>query len=922
MTTPEQTSANDSADRQPWRFPATIVSRKKVATATIELQLAIADPQFSFLPGQYLWLVLPKLRSDDPAGSRRAFSIASAPTAGRRVTLVYRDHQSGYHRTLNELPLRSQVECLGPFGRAFIIPAQSPDLVLIAAGVGVAPFLSLLRAAPVAAGPHLTLLWYNTSEDRTPYRSELEQLAGVNSRLTVRFFNRHFAIDDAGPNDRDVWYICGPQGMVNAVAQAAQAHGLNPQQLHFEQHYPQAPGTADLRHQLAEIRRHSFDTTIASTGSSRALTEVIEKVVPSLLIVGSVLSALIGLGYFWQGQSPVINLVTAAALLLTFVLWRRTASRPLIINLLLALIFTILLWAATSGGTDRSGIFWVGIFPLLALLILPRQGLWWATSFIVCVFGLAGLRWFGFTRLGYASSTYFQEALFLILITTITELFLRAFFRLEEQLRSATNQERVFHEAIETSTSHVVITDGNGAILYANPAAQRITGFTLAEMAGQTPRLWGGLMGEDFYHQLWQTRISGQPLVTEITNHRKNHELYTAIAHISPIVHPRYGITGYVATEEDISDQKRQIEIASRLAAIVASSDDVILSKTLDGTITSWNRSATAMYGYRPNEMIGQSINIIVPDDRRLETKMIMETVARGQSIDHFQTVRQRKNGSLVDVSITVSPIRDQSGRIVGASTIARDITKEKQIDRVKTEFVSLASHQLRTPLSAINWYTEMLLNGDAGRMTRAQRNYLQEIFRGNQRMIGLVNALLNVSRLELGTFAVEPQPTDLIALADDVVKELRVEIRQKKLKLVRRYQAGLPVMSVDPKLTRIIFQNLLSNAVKYTPARGTVTLRLDRRPRVVRLTCKDTGYGIPADAQPKIFTKLFRADNIQPIDTDGTGLGLYIVKSIVEQSGGRVWFDSTENRGTTFYVDLPLRGMVKKAGDKSLTPA
>ncbi len=268
-----------------------------------------------------------------------------------------------------------------------------------------------------------------------------------------------------------------------------------------------------------------------------------------------------------------------------------------------------------------------------------------------------------------------------------------------------------------------------------------------------------------------------------------------------------------------------------------------------------------------------------------------------------------------------VLPIYDPEKKIIGGAIILHDITRIKEIDKMKTEFISIASHQLRTPLSAVNWYTEMLLTGDAGELNEQQKEFLNQIYKGNQRMVALVNALLNVSRLEMGTFVINPEPTNIIDLARSVINELRPQIIQKKLEFIEQYNEKIPKINIDPKLIRIVFQNLLSNAVKYTPENGTITLKilLSNDNNQVLISVSDTGYGIPKNQQYKMFTKFFRADNVQEKDTDGTGLGLYITKSIIEHSDGKIWFESEENKGTTFYVSLPLIGMKKKEGTKRI---
>ena len=183
-----------------------------------------------------------------------------------------------------------------------------------------------------------------------------------------------------------------------------------------------------------------------------------------------------------------------------------------------------------------------------------------------------------------------------------------------------------------------------------------------------------------------------------------------------------------------------------------------------------------------------------------------------------------------------------------------------------------------------------------------------------------LVNALLNVSRLELGTFIIEPEVVDITGLANSVIDELKPQIEEKKLKFTKDYDKNLAKIKLDPKLIRIVFQNLLSNAVKYTCAKGKVNLEIRKSKSHVNIIVSDSGIGVPKKQQAKLFTKLFRADNVQEVDADGTGLGLYIIKSILEASGGDISFESTPGKGSIFTIQLPLSGMQSKTGTRSLS--
>jgi len=268
----------------------------------------------------------------------------------------------------------------------------------------------------------------------------------------------------------------------------------------------------------------------------------------------------------------------------------------------------------------------------------------------------------------------------------------------------------------------------------------------------------------------------------------------------------------------------------------------------------------------------------------------------------------------------------------------AIDIYKHKEIKQAKTDFVSLASHQLRTPLSIIKWYIDFLLARDAGDLTPEQEKYLKEVYRSNERLIELVNALLDVSRIDLGTFAIEPEPTDIRERAERALERFLPEIKAKDINLEKRFDK-LPELNLDPRLTKIVFENILSNSVKYTSRNGIIRFVIKKTSANILIKISDNGCGIPREQQPQIFTKLFRADNVKKIESMGTGLGLYIVKAVIEKSGGRIWFESpskeflpedkkdkkesSDNKnkgGTTFFISIPLKGMKKKKGTKKLT--
>lgn len=388
---------------------------------------------------------------------------------------------------------------------------------------------------------------------------------------------------------------------------------------------------------------------------------------------------------------------------------------------------------------------------------------------------------------------------------------------------------------------------------------------------------------------------------------------------------------------EDVEEEK---EITKRekdkIDTILKSIGDAVFVVDRDLKIILVNKITTDLCGYKESELIGQKYSDVLKfvfeeaDNRneKVNDKFVNDAIRTGEIQEMSNhTVLITKLNKRIPVADSAAPLKNQKDEIIGCVVVFRDVTHEHEIDKAKTEFVSLASHQLRTPLSAINWYSEMLLDGDAGKLNDEQKSYIEQIAKGNKRMVELVNSLLNVSRIELGTFAIDPSPTDFKEIAESILGELKPQIATKKQEITTNYENNLPKINADPKLIRIIIQNYLTNAIKYTPEKGKINLSITTQKAEgkikedsIIIAVKDNGYGIPAKQQNKIFQKLFRADNIMTKDTEGTGLGLYIVKSIAEQSDGLAWFDSEENKGTTFFASIPLRGMVKKEGTKELS--
>ena len=329
------------------------------------------------------------------------------------------------------------------------------------------------------------------------------------------------------------------------------------------------------------------------------------------------------------------------------------------------------------------------------------------------------------------------------------------------------------------------------------------------------------------------------------------------------------------------------------------------------GRITRINPIALKILGYKESDLLGEWFpkRIVALDDQNMTVNLIDRPITKafltGKSITEKLFYR-KKDGQTLPVIITVSPIL-LADRPIGAIEVFRDITLEEEVDRMKSEFISLASHQLRTPLSAIKTYSHMLVDGYMGDVTPAQKKSLRTIIGATNRMNELISTLLNITRIESGTIVINSRMLRIDRAAEEVIKELHLAASEKTIELTLSLSGKLATsVKTDNLILKEIITNLVSNAIKYTNEGGSVKLTVKGRTRDVLLTVQDTGWGIPKDSHDQIFSKFFRAQNTVKRETTGTGLGLYLVKGLLDRLNGKIWFESEEGQGTTFYVTLP----------------
>ncbi|MEX2048173.1 MAG: PAS domain S-box protein [Gemmatimonadota bacterium] len=632
--------------------------------------------------------------------------------------------------------------------------------------------------------------------------------------------------------------------------------------------------------------------------------------------------------------------------------------------------------------------------------------------------------------------------------------------RAERALRETS---QALEALVQSSPLPIVTFDGEGRVTRWNPAAEQVFGWRAEEVLGcPNPLLPEG--EEETFRRAVELVLRGKSWRNvEAVRKRKDGSAIDVAISSAPLRDARGEPVGMVAMLADITERKRAEEARARLAAVVESSADGILSLSLDGTVMTWNAGAERIYGYSAAEMVGRSISLVVPPGRENELALL-ERVRSGEAVQGYETVRLRKDGGEIAVSLSLSPITDASGAVGGISSIVRDISERRQeeerrraaetkyrtlveelplvtyvdaldeissniytspqiepllgyspeewqsdpelfvkllhpedrervlgevgrinatgeryvseyrlvardghvvwfrdaavvlddgsgqpsttqgylmditeekrteeereqlfqtlerqnerlleLDRMKDEFVALVSHELRTPLTSILGYLELVLEGDAGEVTEEQRQFLSVVERNSQRLLRLVGDLLLIAQIEAGKLTLERGPVDLAMLARDCIEAARPRADEKGVALV--LEAGpVPALSGDCVRLAQVLDNLVSNAIKFTAGGGKVTVGLAQQNGHVLLAVSDTGIGIPAAEQGRLFERFFRTSGATQRAIQGTGLGLAITKAIAEAHGGEISVVSEENVGTTVRITLPPASSVGPA--------
>ena len=507
-----------------------------------------------------------------------------------------------------------------------------------------------------------------------------------------------------------------------------------------------------------------------------------------------------------------------------------------------------------------------------------------------------------------------------------------AFADVSERRRVTREAEFLSGITANMSEGVVLIRADDFTIAYANASYEAMLGYEPTELVG---RAIGDLTDPEFVAADGLATICDAVRATgarrgEIQCLRKNGASVWCGVSVSAIDHPTFG-AAWIAVSSDITARREAQDAQARLASIVQASRDAILAKTLDGIVTSWNPGAEALFGYSAEEMVGRPIDVLLPDEGREEEAYLRAQVAQGIQVEQFETVRIRKDGTAVAVSVTLSPLGDADGTISGIATICRDMTERNRAEaalleredqlaaardvaleasRLKSDFLANMSHEIRTPMNAVIGLTGLLLDSP---LSDEQHEYAEAVRSAGESLLEIINDILDFSKIEAGMLRLELMDFDLRTVIEEVVDLLGAEARDKGLEIAIEVDHDIPRrLRGDPGRLRQIVINLLGNAIKFTD-RGSVGIRvraIGTRPEatLVRFEVTDTGLGVSPEGQRKLFKGFEQVDSSASRRYGGTGLGLAICKQLVDLMGGTIGAQSTLGLGSTFWfvIELP----------------
>lgn len=500
--------------------------------------------------------------------------------------------------------------------------------------------------------------------------------------------------------------------------------------------------------------------------------------------------------------------------------------------------------------------------------------------------------------------------------------------------------KQVLHWAMAANA--IVVTDTNGTIIWANRAYAELTGYSISEAIGSPIGvLNSGKQDASFYDEMWNAIKNGDTWSGRLFNKRKEGSEYFEEMEIHPITNSSGHITHFVAIKRNITPRKKlQVQLQkseTRKKAIVNNLTELMaeqkeLTKALDharsqlhamlnattegmmllspeNKVLRINEAFERMFSIRDREVknrpfidMSEHWNRVFGDDSIIECisdNSVGETVDERDFTQKWPTKRE--------LQVYFASVRNADGAYLGRLVVFRDVTQERKVERLKSEFVSLVTHEFRTPLTSIKGYTEMMLDGDTGKLNQEQVEFLETVLRNANHLSELVEELLDVSRIESGAMRLDIEEVRIESVIKDIATRMRPQLENKDQNLLVDIPVDTPMVEGDSTRITQILMNLVSNAHKYTPSGGRIEISVQVSGDYLQVDVSDNGIGLSEDEQQKLFSKFFRAENPETIKEGGTGLGLWITRSLVEMQGGEIDVESTLGKGSTFSFTIPV---------------
>lgn len=722
----------------------------------------------TFTPGQYIWVIL--------SGGRSAFSIFDYSEDQMEITILFKKGESDYKKELQNIEVGSMVEILGPFGSVLTFEKDYiKELNFIAGGVGIAPFLAQIKYHTLAKSNARINLIYFTNKVPLKIQKAIENFKEKNKNFSFKTGKHPHkgSFDQLTDGGEKTFCVIGSQGFVDAVYSLLLAKGIKREDMVFEQNYP-----------LSSWRRASYDFVSDDIDTFETSREkVLAKFIFWLLLAGSIFTAVSGVILYLNGVSVIVPIFIEFIFLSLLVFWFLNKNIKIISNILIGVAMFAMIYSLFTSISDVNILYWLPFFPILTFLLIGMKSNKWNVGYLIITYIHLALVLSGILPEETNTISLINSTLSLTIVSILVNINSIVDKNRWENLRKNLEKLNIFKQAVESSSNHIVITDEDGFILFANRSAQKITGFNWNAMLNNTPRLWGGEMSPEFYQKFWLTKNEKINFDGEINNRRKDNSLYVSLTHISPIT-INNKVMGYIGTEDDI--------------------------------------------------------------------------------------------------------------------------TEKKELGRIKDEFLSIASHELRTPMTAIKGFASMVLEGDYGELSLKMKEPLLNIQTSTERLIHLVNDLLNLTRIEAGRFKLNLENFDPSKVIDESVYSLLPIAEEKGLKLTVKKSAKCSVQADVDNLRQIIV-NLVGNSLKFTP-KGEIYVEQTSEGEFAKFSVVDTGVGIAEEDMGRIFGKFEQIHTNQIGKPQGTGLGLFICKTLVENMGGTMWVEkSIVGKGSTFSFTLPL---------------